>query len=118
MKELTCIGCPIGCLLKVDVQGDKIRVSGNGCKRGESYARNEILAPKRSITSTVELLNGSIRRLSVRTAQDVPKDMIFACMEEIHKIRVTAPVHIGDVVLANCAGTGVDIIATKNIEAV
>lgn len=118
MKELTCIGCPIGCLLKVDMQGDEIRVNGNGCKRGESYACNEILAPKRSITSTVELLNGSIRRLSVRTAQDVPKDMIFACMEEIHKIRVTAPVHIGDVVLANCAGTGVDIIATKNIEAV
>ena len=118
MKELTCIGCPIGCLLKVDVQGDEIRVSGNGCKRGKSYAQNEIRCPKRSITSTVELLQGSIRRLSVRTAQDVPKDMIFACMEEIHKIRVTAPVRIGDVVLANCAGTGVDIIATKNIDAV
>ena len=63
------------------------------------------------------MLGGSIRRLSVRTQQDVPKDMIFACMEEIHKIRISAPVHIGDVVLENCAGTGVNIIATKNVEA-
>ena len=118
MKELICIGCPIGCMLKAEVQGDEIRVSGNGCKRGESYARNEIRCPKRPITSTVALLHGGIRRLSVRTAQDVPKDRIFACMEEIHKIRVTAPVRIGDVVLANCAGTGVDIIATKNVDAV
>ena len=53
MKELTCIGCPIGCQLKVDVQGEEIRVEGNGCKRGETYARNEILCPRRSITSTV-----------------------------------------------------------------
>lgn len=118
MKELICIGCPIGCLLKVEVQGDEIRVGGNGCKRGETYAQNEIRCPKRPITSTVALLNGSIRRLSVRTAQDVPKDKIFACMEEIHKIRVSAPVHIGDVVLENCAGTGVDVIATKNVESV
>ena len=118
MKELTCIGCPIGCMLKVDVQGDEIRVSGNACKRGDTYAQNEIRCPKRSITSTVTLLGGAIRRLSVRTAQDVPKDMIFSCMEEIKKIRVSAPVRIGDVVLENCAGTGVNIIATKNIERV
>ena len=116
MKELTCIGCPIGCQLKVDVQGDEIRVEGNGCKRGVSYAENEIRCPKRPITSTVAVCGGSIRRLSVRTAQDVPKDMIFACMEEIHKIRAAAPVRIGDVLLVNCAGTGVDIIATKNVD--
>lgn len=117
MKELICIGCPIGCMMKVDVQGEEIRVSGNGCKRGESYARNEILCPKRPIASTVALKNGAIRRLSVRTAGEVPKDSIFACMQEIHEICVSAPVRIGDVVLKNCAGTGVDIIATKNVDA-
>lgn len=116
MKELTCIGCPIGCALKVDVQSDGIRVSGNGCKRGVKYAENEILCPKRTITSTVALTGGTIKRLSVRTAQEVPKDMMFACMEEIRKIRISAPVRIGTVVLENCAGTGVDIIATKNVE--
>ena len=116
MKELICIGCPIGCMLQADVQGDVIRVSGNGCKRGESYAQNEIRCPKRPITSTVALRGGSIRRLSVRTREDVPKDSIFACMQEIHRLCVSAPVRIGDVVLTNCAGTGVDIIATKNAD--
>ena len=116
MKELTCIGCPIGCTLKVEAQGEEIRVSGHSCKRGETYAQNEIRCPMRSITSTVALTGGTIRRLSVRTAQDVPKDKIFACMDEIRTIRAAAPVHIGDVLLKNCAGTGVDIIATKNVE--
>lgn len=115
MRELTCIGCPLGCALKVEIRGEEILVSGNNCKRGEKYARNEVLCPKRTITTTVAVSGGTIPRLSVRTAQDVPKDSIFACMDEIRKIRLKAPVHIGDVVLENCAGTGVDVIATKNI---
>ena len=118
MKELICIGCPIGCMLKVDVRGEEISVCGNGCKRGESYAQNEIRCPRRPLASTVALKNGAIRRLSVRTNGDVPKDSIQACMQEIHRICVSAPVRIGDVVLKNCAGTGVDIIATKNVDAI
>ena len=116
MKELTCIGCPMGCALRVEIRGDEILVSGNHCKRGEKYARSEITNPVRAVTSTVRISGGNIPRLSVRTAQDVPKDKIFACMEEIQKLKVTAPVHIGDVLIENCAGTGVSIIATKNIE--
>ena len=118
MRELTCIGCPLGCALKVEMRGGEILVRGNSCKRGEKYAKTEVVCPKRSITSTVAVCGGRIARLSVRTAQDVPKDSIFACMEEIRKIRVDAPVWIGEVVLKDCAGTGVDIIATKNIEKV
>lgn len=118
MKELTCIGCPMGCGLKVEIRGEEILVSGNQCKRGEKYARNEILHPVRSVTSTVSIIGGSIPRLSVRTAQDVPKDRIFACMEEIRKLQVHAPVRIGDVLIQNCAGTGVDIVATKDIDQV
>lgn len=118
MRELTCIGCPLGCPLKVEIRDGEILVSGNNCKRGEKYAKTEIVAPKRSISSTVAIRGGGIARLSVRTAQDVPKDSIFACMEEIRKVRVDAPVQIGDVILKDCAGTGVDIIATKNIEKV
>ena len=118
MRELTCIGCPMGCALKVETRGEEILVSGNHCKRGEKYARSEILNPVRAVTSTVRVIGGSIARLSVRTAQDVPKDKIFACMEEIRKLKVYAPVQIGDVLIENCAGTGADIIATKNIEKV
>lgn len=116
MRELTCIGCPMGCALKVEIRGDEIIVSGNQCKRGEKYARTEITNSVRSVTSTVRIIGGTIPRLSVRTAKDVPKDKIFACMEEIAGFKACAPVRIGDVLIQNCAGTGVDIIATKNIE--
>jgi len=116
MREMTCIGCPMGCALKAEIRGDAIIVRGNQCKRGEKYARSEILNPVRAVTSTVRVLGGTIPRLSVRTARDVPKDKIFACMAEIRKCAVQAPVRIGDVLIADCAGTGADIIATKNIE--
>lgn len=116
MKELTCIGCPMGCALKAEIRGEEILVSGNQCKRGEKYARSEITNPVRAVTSTVRIIGGTIPRLSVRTAQDVPRDKIFACMEEIQKLKVSAPVQIGDVLIENCAGTGVNVIATKNIE--
>lgn len=115
MREMTCIGCPMGCALKAEDRGDEILVSGNQCKRGEKYARSEIRNPVRSVTSTVRILGGTIPRLSVRTDRDVPKDKIFACMEEIRKYTAQAPVRIGDVLIENCAGTGVSIVATKNI---
>lgn len=114
MRELTCIGCPMGCTLKVEKQIEVLVVSGNLCRRGEKYAIDEITAPKRMVTSTVRLHGGSVARLSVRTQTEIPKDKIFDCMEEIRRISVQPPVKIGDVLLENCAGTGVAIIATKN----
>lgn len=116
VRELTCIGCPLGCALTVTMDGDAIDVKGNTCPRGDSYARKEITNPTRIVTSSVKIENGSIARVSVKTESDIPKDRIFACMEEIRKVTVKAPVHIGDVIIADCAGTGVAVIATKNVE--
>lgn len=115
MRELTCIGCPLGCSLRVFEEKGSIRVEGNTCPRGAAYAENEVLCPKRTVTSTVTVRGGTVNRLSVRTQTDIPKDRIFACMEEIKAISVQAPVKIGDVILSDCAGTGVALIATKNI---
>ena len=115
MRELTCIGCPLGCSLRVFEEEGSIRVEGNTCPRGAAYAENEVLGPKRTVTSTVTVRGGTVNRLSVRTQTDIPKDRIFACMEEIKAISVQAPVKIGDVILSDCAGTGVALIATKNI---
>jgi len=126
-RELICIGCPLGCPLTVTAEGsaedlkagkvseDKITVAGNTCPNGERYAKNEVLHPERMITSTVPVEGGELVRVPVKTATAVPKGRIFACMEEIHKVTANAPVAIGDVVLKNCAGTGVDIIATGNV---
>lgn len=117
MREMTCIGCPIGCTLTVEISGSDISVRGNGCPNGAKYAKNEVTDPRRMLTSTVAVDNGTIARLSVRTAQEIPKNRIFDCMDAMKNIRAKAPVRIGDVVLKNCAGTGIDVIATKNIEA-
>lgn len=115
VRELTCISCPLGCPLKVelDENGAVLSVTGNTCKRGEDYGRKEVTAPTRTVTSTVRVEGAKAPVTSVRTKTDIPKDKIFACMEEIRKAVVKAPVHIGDVVIHNVAGTGVDVTATK-----
>jgi len=115
-QELTCIGCPLGCSMVVTVSGDDIFVSGNTCPRGEIYAKKEVTCPTRVVTSSVKVKNGTIACVSVKTETDIPKDKIFECMEEIRKALVEAPVRIGDVIIENCTGTDVAIVATKNVE--
>ena len=115
VKNLTCIGCPMGCSLTVTIECDRIGVEGNTCPRGADYAKKEVTNPTRIVTSSVRVSGADIARVSVKTASDIPKGKIFACMEEICKAQMTAPVAIGDVVIENCAGTGVNVIATKNV---
>lgn len=126
-RELICIGCPLGCPLTVTVEAsaeelragkvteDRINVTGNTCMNGEHYAKKEVLHPERMITSTVPVKDGAIPRVPVKTASAVPKEKIFACMEEIRKVTAEAPVSIGDVILADCAGTGVNVVASGNV---
>ena len=115
-RELICIGCPLGCPLTVRMEGEQIEVSGNTCKRGDVYARKEVTNPTRIVTSTVKVSNGTADMVSVKTKEDVPKEKIFDCMRALKDVTVQAPVHIGDVVLKNVAGTGVDMVATKNVD--
>ena len=113
--QLTCISCPLGCPLKVetDEKGAVVQVTGNTCKRGEIYGRKEVTAPERTVTSTVKVEGGSAPLVSVRTKGDKKKKKIFDCMAAIRTAKVNAPVHIGDVVIPNVCGTGVDVVATK-----
>lgn len=118
-KNLTCINCPLGCALTVEMNGETIlHVTGNTCKRGEVYARREVTAPVRMVTSTVRVIGGNLPVLSVKTREAIPRERIFACVRELKKISLQAPVHIGDVVLEDAAGTGIDIVATRNVEVV
>ncbi|MCD7907537.1 MAG: DUF1667 domain-containing protein [Clostridium sp.] len=117
-RELICIGCPLGCPLTVRLDGEHLEISGNTCKRGEDYARKEVQNPTRIVTSTVRVTGGDVEMVSVKTKEDIPKDKIFACMDEIHRAAVTAPVHIGDVIIPDCAGTGIPVIAIKEIAAI
>ena len=113
MKELTCIVCPRGCRLTID---DELNVSGNFCPRGAQYAKDELTNPKRMITSFVRVKNRENTVVSVKTSTSVPKAMIFKVMEEINKVGVDAPTHIGDIAIKDVLGTGADIIITKNID--
>ena len=117
VKNLTCINCPMGCPLTIEMEGEQvIRVSGNTCKRGEIYARKEVTNPTRIVTTTVKVLNGTSDPVSVKTKEDIPKEKIFDCVKALKNVQVEAPVHIGDVIADNIAETGVDIVATGNVE--
>lgn len=119
IRELTCISCPLGCQLKVEVSdaGEVLSVTGNTCKRGEIYGRKEVSAPERTVTSTVKVEGGKAPLVSVRTKGDIPKGKIFEAMEAIRAAKAQAPVRIGDVIVPRIAGTDIDLIATQNVEA-
>ena len=115
-KELICINCPMGCMLSVDIDDKgEMTVTGNTCPRGDTYARKELTNPTRIVTSIVGVLDGEIPVVSVKTGNDIPKDKIFDVMEALKGVEVEAPVSIGDVIIANVADTGADIVATRNV---
>lgn len=110
-RDLTCIVCPIGCPLTVELEGDKIiSVTGNTCPRGEKYASDECLCPKRTITSTIRCDNGEV--LSVKTDNTIPKNKIFECMKIINNSIAHLPVSVGDVIIKDVFGC--NIVATQN----
>ena len=114
--NLICIGCPLGCPLTVEMEGKEVKnVTGNTCPRGVAYAQKELTNPTRIVTSTVRVAGGKLAMVSVKTQNDIPKDKIFDCVKALKDVELTAPVKIGDVVLENVAGTGVNVIATKNV---
>ena len=115
-KNLTCICCPMGCALTVEMEGKEvISVTGNGCKQGKEYGPKEVTNPTRIVTSSVTVTGAAERAVSVKTASDIPKDKIFDCVKALKGISIPAPVHIGDVIISDVAGTGVKVIATKEV---
>lgn len=114
--EITCINCPQGCRMNVTLQnGEVVRVEGNNCKRGELYARQESIAPMRMVTAVIPLKNRKMP-VSVKTKTPIPKEKIFDCMKVLAETTAQAPVVIGQVLVNNVCETGVDIIATRNID--
>ncbi len=112
--SITCIICPRGCQLEVEADSAAVKVTGQGCIRGEKYGADEVLNPVRTVTSTVRVENRPDIMLSVKTAEPIKKQDIFKIMELIRGCLVKAPVKIGEIVLADVFGT--NVIATKNIE--
>ena len=113
-RNLTCIVCPMGCQLTVTKLPNSIAVSGHTCKRGETYAIQEVTLPTRVITSSVKVTGSDLPLCPCKTAGTVPKSKIPECLDAIRTITVAAPVRIGDVLAEDLAGTGVKLVATAN----
>ena len=117
-RELTCIGCPMGCMVTVTMDGGEVtEVKGNTCPKGDIYARKEVVNPTRIVTSTIKITGGDKERVSCKTESDIPKSKIFEVMKDIDAAEVKAPAKIGDVLISDVAGTGVNVIATRNVAA-
>ncbi len=115
-KDLICIGCPMGCPMTVTLDSGSVScVEGNTCKRGDDYARREVIAPTRILTTTVPVTGGERSTVPVKTAGEIPKALLLDCARALRNVILPAPIHAGDIVVANLLETGVDVIAVKDI---
>ena len=119
---LTCIICPMGCSMEVEVEtnasGQKkvLSVKDNGCKRGEQYAAKELQNPTRTLTTTIKVEGGEFPLVPVKTAGEVPKASLLQCMEVVRRASCKAPVKRGDVLIYDLLGTGVNVVACADIK--
>ena len=114
-KKLTCIVCPMGCQLKVELDGKRVvSVEGYTCKRGLAYAETEFTAPMRTLTTTAPVEGGGV--VPVKTDKPIPKELMLACMAEIDLARVPSKAKIGYVVIENILGTGANVVTTRDAE--
>ena len=112
--KIICINCPRGCELTVEKRGDDVVVEGNACPKGEEYGRAELLNPTRMVTGLVRVA-GLRKPLPVKTKTAVPRGKIDDVLHAMNLATVQLPVRIGDVVVGDVAGTGVDLVATANM---
>lgn len=116
-RELTCIVCPRGCALTVELESEGgkakvLSVEGNGCRRGVSYAESECTAPVRTLTTTVHTSDGGV--VAVKTAAPIPKEKMMDAMDVLSRVTAKEPVKIGDTIVEDILGTGVNVVATAN----
>ncbi|MBM7622714.1 DUF1667 domain-containing protein [Sporohalobacter salinus] len=115
---ITCISCPIGCEIELEVVDDEITdIEGNRCPRGKEYAREEYFNPTRILPTTVRVKNGVLPLVPVKTAKPIPKEKLELAMDELAKVELEAPIKLGDIVIENILNTGVDVVTTRDLPA-
>lgn len=115
MREMVCIVCPKGCILKSEKRDGALFITGNACKRGERFALTEFTKPMRTISSTVKTAFKEVPVLPVRVSAEIPKDRIFDVMAEINKVVIDKACRRDDIIIKDVLGLGVDVIATSDI---
>ena len=113
-KTLTCINCPLGCTVTVQLEDGEIReITGNTCKRGAAYVRQEVTAPARMVTTTLRVRNGAAPTVPVKTEIPIPKDQVLACVQSLKGVLLAAPVLPGQKV---AEFSGVALLAVKAVD--
>ena len=113
--NITCILCPIGCEIRINKK-ELFIIEGAKCEKGIEYSKNEVLNPKRILTTSILVKNGILPLISVKTNKPIPKDKVFNIIGVIKKTSVNAPIEIGEIIIRNILETGSDIIATKTVK--
>ncbi|MGM0501061.1 MAG: DUF1667 domain-containing protein [Bacillota bacterium] len=114
---ITCISCPMGCDVELDVNDDDeiVEMEGNACKAGEKYVRNEYYNPTRILPTTARVSGGVLPLVPVKSEDAIPKGLLDEAMVKIAEVELEAPVKLGDVVVENILDTGVNIVATRDL---
>lgn len=117
-KEFVCIRCPLGCNITVETEGTEIKsITGNTCPRGADYVTKELTDPRRVVTSLVRVEGGELPVVSVKTVSDIPKASMQECVRQLGQLVLRAPVAMGEVVVKNVCGSGVDVVTTREVRA-
>ena len=121
--QFNCTTCPSECLLTVEVErgadGNVIEVrsvTGNSCPRGDTFAHQELTCPMRVLATTVAVSGGDEVLLPVRTAEAIPLELHAQAMDLMRGLVVEPPIRMGDVVLEDLLHTGIDLIASMDID--
>jgi len=117
-REFICVTCPVGCTIEAVIEGKElIELKGNACKRGIAFVQEEITNPRRMLTTTVQVIGGELPLAPVHSSEPLPKDLLLEAARALRVLRLSAPVQMGQVVLADILGAGVDIVASRPIRA-
>ncbi|MFX1478284.1 MAG: DUF1667 domain-containing protein [Promethearchaeota archaeon] len=114
-KDIRCIVCPTGCLVHVENINGELIIEGHSCNRGEEYAKEEFIAPKRILTTTIRVENGLLPLIPVRSDKAIPKEKLQETLEEIAKKTVKAPIKMGDILIKKVLGLNINIIASRDL---
>ena len=114
-RNLICIVCPVGCRLKAAGTADNLEVSGNRCKKGISYAHDEITNPMRVVCTTVKIKGGIHGVIPVKTDRAIPERYKLEVVKAINNIKLTSPVKMGDIIISDLFGTGVNMVAERDM---
>jgi CxxC motif-containing protein len=116
-EKIICIGCPLGCetTLKIDDQGEVVKIIGTKCKEGQQYILEEYRSPVRVLTATVLTQNSARPLFPVRTNRPLLKTQLKEAAKALIGVKVKPPIRVGQIILSNLMNTGVDVIATDDL---